>query len=323
MSHSRIIAGLIATIVLLALASVFVGAGALSVGTLAAGGLDADGLRLLLVSRIPRTLAALLAGAGLAVAGLIMQMLSSNRFVEPSTVGTTESASLGLLAVTILAPGLSVFGKMLIAAGFALAGTALFMAIIARLRLRSGMLVPLVGLILSGIIGAGASFLAYRFDLLQSLGAWVSGDFSMVLRGRYELLWIAFGLTILAVFAADRFTLAGLGRDVATNLGLSYERVLALGLVVVSLVAAVTIVSVGSIPFVGLVVPNLVSMLVGDNGRRTVPYVALSGAALVLACDLVGRLVRAPYEIPAGTIMGVLGACVFLAIIFRRRPSLG
>ena len=109
----------------------------------------------------------------------------------------------------------------------------------------------------------------------------------------------------------------------ATNLGLSYERVLALGLVVVSLVAAVTIVSVGSIPFVGLVVPNLVSMLVGDNGRRTVPYVALSGAALVLACDLVGRLVRAPYEIPAGTIMGVLGACVFLAIIFRRRPSLG
>jgi len=323
MSHTRIIAGLIATTVLLALASVFVGAGVLSVGTLMAGGLDADGLRLLLISRIPRTLAALLAGAGLAVAGLIMQMLSSNRFVEPSTVGTTESASLGLLAVTILAPGLSVFGKMLIAAGFALAGTALFMAIIARLRLRSGMLVPLVGLILSGIIGAGASFLAYRFDLMQSLGAWMSGDFSMVLRGRYELLWIAFGLTILAVFAADRFTLAGLGRDVATNLGLSYERVLALGLVVVSLVAAVTIVSVGSIPFVGLVVPNLVSMLVGDNGRRTVPYVALSGAALVLACDLVGRLVRAPYEIPAGTIMGVLGACVFLAIIFRRRSSLG
>ncbi|EAS51838.1 putative ABC-type siderophore permease protein [Aurantimonas manganoxydans SI85-9A1] len=323
MSHSRIIAGLIATIVLLALASVFVGAGALTVGTLAAGGLDADGLRLLLVSRIPRTLAALLAGAGLAVAGLIMQMLSSNRFVEPSTVGTTESASLGLLAVTILAPGLPVFGQMLIAAGFALAGTALFMAIIARLRLRSGMLVPLVGLIMSGIIGAGASFLAYRFDLMQSLGAWMSGDFSMVLRGRYELLWIAFGLTILAVFAADRFTLAGLGRDVATNLGLSYERVLALGLVVVSLVAAVTIVSVGSIPFVGLVVPNLVSMLVGDNGRRTVPYVALLGAALVLACDLVGRLVRTPYEIPAGTIMGVLGTCVFLAIIFRRRPSLG
>ena len=185
------------------------------------------------------------------------------------------------------------------------------------------MLVPLVGLILSGIIGAGASLLAYRFDLMQTLGAWMSGDFSMVLRGRYELLWIAFGLTILAVFAADRFTLAGLGRDVATNLGLSYERVLALGLVVVSLVAAVTIVSVGSIPFVGLVVPNLVSMLVGDNGRRTVPYVALSGAALVLACDLAsGGWCGRPRN--AGRpIIGVLGACVFLAIIFRRRPSLG
>ncbi|KQT82793.1 iron chelate uptake ABC transporter family permease subunit [Aurantimonas sp. Leaf443] len=307
----------------LALASLLVGAGDLSLSGILAGDGSGGEWRLLLASRLPRTLAAILAGASLAVAGLIMQMLSSNRFVEPSTVGTTEAASLGMLCVTILAPGLSVFAKMLVAGAFALAGTALFMAIVQRLEARSGYLVPLIGLILSGIIGAMASFVAFRTDLVQSIGAWTSGDFSVVLRGRYELLWIALALTAAAIVAADRFTLAGMGRDMATNLGIAYERIVMLGLIVVSLVAAVTIVTVGSIPFVGLVVPNLVSLVAGDNGRRTIPYVALAGAGLVLACDIVGRLVRMPYEIPVGTIMGVVGALVFLSIVFGRRPAFG
>lgn len=321
MRHHSIFVAATCGLVVLAAASLFVGAGDLSLATLASGEFGAHELELLFVSRFPRTFAALLAGAGLAVAGLIMQMLSSNRFVEPSTVGTTESASLGMLAVTLLAPSLPVFAKMLVAALFALAGTAMFMAIIHRLKLRTGLIVPLVGLILAGILGALASFVAYRYDLMQSLGAWTTGDFSMVLAGRYELLWLSLGLTLLALFAADRFTLAGMGRDVAVGLGLSYQQTVFVGLVVVSLVAAVTIVSVGTIPFVGLVVPNLVSMLAGDNGRRTVPYVALAGAGLVLACDIVGRLVRMPYEVPVGTIMGVVGAVVFLIILFRRKPA--
>ncbi|MDY8110835.1 iron chelate uptake ABC transporter family permease subunit [Fulvimarina sp. 2208YS6-2-32] len=307
----------------LVLISLLVGAGDLSAATIVSGRLSADDLKLLFVSRLPRTLATLLSGAGLAVSGLIMQMLSSNRFVEPSTVGVTESAAFGMLTVTLLAPAMPVFAKMLVAAGFGLAGGVLFMAILARLRLRTGLIVPLVGLILSGIIGAGTSFLAYRYDLMQSLGAWMTGDFSMVLAGRYELLWIAFALTGFAVLAADRFTIAGMGRDVAIGLGLSYGQTVFLGLVLVSLVSAVTIVSVGAIPFVGLVVPNLVSILAGDNGRRTVPYVALSGAALVLACDIVGRIVRAPYEIPVGTTMGLIGSLVFLSLLFSGRTARG
>ncbi|WAP66948.1 ABC transporter permease [Jiella pelagia] len=303
--------------------SLFVGAGDLSLATILNGRFDGDALRLLLVSRIPRSAAALLAGASLAIAGLLMQMLSSNRFVEPSTVGTTEAAGLGMVVVTLLLPGVSVFAKMLVAAGFALLGTFVFIALIRRLRLRSGLLVPLVGLILAGIIQAMAHFIAYRADLLQSLGAWSSGDFSMVLKGRYELLWIGFVLCALALFAADRFTLAGLGREVSVNLGLAYERVVALGLIIVSLIAAVTVATVGAIPFVGLVVPNLVTLAMGDNGRRIVPFVAISGAGLVLGCDILGRILRYPYEIPVGVIMGVAGSVIFLALLARRRPAHG
>lgn len=308
---------------LIALSSIAVGAGDLSLFRVLSGALSADDLQLLAVSRLPRTLALLLAGAGLAVAGLIMQTLSSNRFVEPSTVGVTESAALGMLGAMLLAPAMPVFGKMLVAAAAGLAGAGLFMTILARLKLRSGLIVPLVGLVLAGILGAAAQFVAYRFDLLQSLGAWRLGDFSMVLSGRYELLWIALGLTALAILFADRFTLAGMGRDVAVGLGLSYGQTVFTGLVIVSLVSAVTMVSVGTIPFVGLVVPNLVSMAIGDNGRRTVPVVALCGAGLVCLCDVLGRIARAPYEIPVGTVMGVVGSMVFLALLFRQRPANG
>ncbi|MEM7445091.1 MAG: ABC transporter permease [Pseudomonadota bacterium] len=275
----------------------------------------------LFVSRVPRTLALMLAGASMAVAGMIMQMLARNRFAEPSTVGTVESASLGLLTMTLLAPAAPVFGKMLVAALFALAGTGLFLAILSRLPLRSALIVPLVGLMLAGVIDAIATFFAYRFDLLQSLAAWTTGDFSGVIQGRYELLWIAFALTLVACLVADRFTIAGLGRDVAVNLGLGYWRIVTLGLIVVALVTATVVVSVGVIPFLGLIVPNIVSLIMGDNLRRSIPWVAISGAGLVLASDIVGRVIRAPYEIPIGTVVGVVGSAIFLYLLLRQRDG--
>jgi iron complex transport system permease protein len=94
------------------------------------------------------------------------------------------------------------------------------------------------------------------------------------------------------------------------------------GLVVVSVVTACVVVTAGAIPFVGLIVPNVVRLIVGDNVRRSVWWVALAGAALTLLCDLAGRLVIAPYEVPVGTVMGVVGSALFLVILLRRR-SLG
>lgn len=317
----RLLAGAIILTIVLAIASLFVGVSDVSLGTLMSSGAEGRAMQVLLISRIPRTLAIVLSGAAMAVAGLVMQMVVRNRFVEPSTAGTTESASLGFLVATIFVPGWPLMGKMLIAASFALAGTALFLRILKAVPLRDTLLVPLVGIMLGGIIGAVTTFFAYRFELLASLLAWNMGDFSGILRGRYELLWIGLLCTILAYWAADRFTVAGMGKDFTTNLGLNYQRVMVLGITIVSLVSAVVLVSVGSIPFLGLIIPNLVSLMVGDNMRRTVPWVAVMGAGFVLACDILGRIIRAPYEIPISVVVGVIGSMIFLYLLLRTRPN--
>ncbi|CBS89604.1 ABC transporter permease [Azospirillum lipoferum] len=306
-----------AGVIALAAASLFVGVSDVTIGTLLSGASD-EATQVLLVSRIPRTLALVLAGAGMAVSGLILQMLARNKFVEPSTAGTAESAVFGMLMVTLLAPETPMLGRMLVAGVCALAGTALFLAILRRMPLRSPLIVPLVGIMLGAVITASTEFVAYRFDMLQSVRAWETGDFSGVLRGRYELLWIGAVLTAVAYAAADRFTVAGLGEDFTTNLGLNHRRVVSLGLVIVSLVTAAVIATCGMIPFLGLIVPNLISLMRGDNMRLSLPWVALFGAGLVLACDIAGRLVIRPYEIPIGTTMGIVGSAIFLYLLLRK-----
>lgn len=294
--------------------SLFVGVGTLGAGP--AG--DVDALALLLVSRIPRTLAALLAGSGLAIAGLVMQTLARNRFVEPSTAGTVQGAALGVLLVTVLAPSASLLVKTIVATGTALAATSLFLTMAHRLPPTQPFLVPLFGLIYGGIVGAAVTYLAWQWDLLQMIEIWLNGEFSGVLRGRYELLWLSAVCVALAWWVADRLTIMSLGREASVGLGIDYARMLQLGLVIVSAISALTVVVVGAIPFVGLVVPALVSRVAGDNLRATIPLVGLAGAALVLACDIAGRLIRYPYEIPVGTVLGVVGALLFLAILHRR-----
>jgi len=301
----------------LALAALFVVS--LSVGASGpAIGLGADDLQLLLISRLPRTLAAILTGAGLAIAGLIMQSVARNRFVEPATAGTAQSAALGILLVTILHPAAPLAIKTAIAAATALAGTAAFMMTAHRLPPERPYLVPLFGLVYGGVIGAGVTFVAWQADLLQYVEIWTNGEFSGVLRGRYELLWIAVPMVAIAWWAADRLTIMALGRDASIGLGISYERMMQLGLVVVSVITALTVTVAGMIPFVGLVVPNLAARLIGDSIRTSIGWVAMAGAALVLGCDIAGRLLRYPYEIPVGTVMGVAGAFLFLTLLFGR-----
>lgn len=303
----------------LALASLFVGVSNVSLRGILDG--DEYAWLVLVESRIPRMLALLLAGASMAIAGLLTQIVIRNRFVEPGNTGTMEAAGLGLLVMALLAPGAPIIVKMGVGAIFAMAGTGLFLGMLSRVPMRDPMLVPLLGILYSGVIHAGTSFFAYRFDMIQTVLAWTQGDLSGVLRGRYELLWLGALIAAIAWIAADRFTVAGLGRDIALSLGLAHGRFVVLGLGIVSLVTAVVVVTVGMIPFLGLIVPNIVSLALGDNMRRAVPWVALSGASLVLACDILGRIIRAPYEIPLGTVLGVIGSAIFLVLILRGRRN--
>ncbi|VEG75754.1 ABC transporter permease [Actinomyces slackii] len=318
--HRPILAATLLTLILLALVSVCVGSADITVGGLLEGGAQGRDARVLIVSRIPRTAAAALSGAALAMAGALMQLLVRNRFVAPSTTGTVQFAAAGLLAATILTPGAAVGTKMAFGAVAAMAGSAFFLWLLRRLPTHrpDDVVVPLVGIMMAGVVEAATTFVAWRMDLMQSLGAWTSGDLSTIVAGRYELLWGVGLVALITWLAADRLTLAGLGRDHAVGLGLAYDRTMALGLAIVAITSAVTVVVVGALPFLGLVVPNIVSLIVGDNLRRSLPWVAVGGAAMVLACDVVGRLLIRPYEISAGVIMGIVGSLLFLILLLRR-----
>ncbi|SOD95348.1 ABC transporter permease [Blastococcus haudaquaticus] len=304
-------------LVALAGASLFVGVSDVSPAALLAGGSQSDAAFLLVASRIPRTVAVLLVGASLGIAGLIMQMLVRNKFVEPGTTGVTEFATLGMLVTMVFFPGLAVVGKMGVAAAFGLFGTWVFLRVVRFVPVRQLVLVPLVGIMLGGVVAAVTTFFAYRLDLLQSLGQWAQGSFATVMQGRYEFLWIAGLMVVVAWVAADRFSVIGLGEEFATNLGLDYRRVVAVGMVVIAVITAAVLVTAGIVPFLGLVVPNVVSLVIGDNVRRSIPWVAGTGAVFVLACDIVARVVRFPYEIPLSVVVGVIGAVLFLWLLLR------
>lgn len=278
-----------------------------------------DHQEMFFISRVPRTLALLFAATAMSVSGVLMQSITQNRFVEPTTAGTSHWAGLGVLCGLIAVPGAPPLVRMLIAVVFAFIGTMLFMLALRRIRVRSGITVPLVGIMLGAVVGAATTFIAGSTNLLQSISAWQSGGFSGVVRGFYEPLWACVVVAVLAVVLAHRFTLAGLGSEVSTGLGLNYRRTALLGVLMVALSTGVTSVVVGFIPFLGLIVPNLVSLLVGDHLRRSLPWVIVLGCALLLACDLVGRRIIAPMEIPASVILGVVGATGFILLLLHQR----
>lgn len=297
--------------------SVTIGTGQMSLSNVIAGRATPLESLIFSISRIPRTISVVLSGMSLSIAGLIMQSLVQNKFVEPATTGVSESACLGLLVATIWWPDASLMVKMLIGLGFALAGTALLMTLVRQIGQRQSIVVPLIGIILSGIIGAFARMLAWEYELQGALHAWRLGDFSGVLKGRYELIYLVIFMAVVAYVYADRFTIAALGRDAATSLGLNYRRVSLVGLAVVAFIASVTLVVVGTLPFLGIVVPNIVSWMYGDYMRQSLPIVAMGGAIFVLICDIISRVLIMPAEVPVGVVIGVLGSFIFLMILAR------
>jgi len=316
MGHTMRLRYLVVLLVALSLTSLFVGVSQIAPWDIFS--LSEKQVQTLVISRLPRLLSIILAGSGLSIAGLIMQQLSRNKFVSPTTAGTMDAASLGILVAILLFPETGIRVKLVIAFGFALAGSLLFMQVLERVRYRETILIPLVGLMFGNIIGSVTAFFAYKHNLIQTVNTWLHGDFSGILKGRYELLYLGVPLMVLAYLYADRFTVAGLGEDFSTNLGLNYRQVVHVGLAIVALVTAVVVLTVGMLPFLGLIVPNIVTMYRGDNLKGSLPHTAALGAVFVLGCDIAGRLIIFPYEISIGMMVGVIGSGLFLYLLLRR-----
>ncbi|WP_258399630.1 ABC transporter permease [Arcanobacterium haemolyticum] len=279
----------------------------------------ADGWDIFFITRVPRTIALVLAGAAMAIAGLIMQLMTQNRFVEPTTTGTIEWAGLGLITAMIVIPEPTITQRMVCAVAFSFAGTMIFFLFLRKVTLKSSLVVPIIGIMLGAVVSAFSTFIALQYNLLQSLGIWFSGSFTMVMKGRYELIWIVLIVTIIAFIIADKFTVVGLGKDIATNVGINYDRIILIGVTIVAVITGVVAVVIGSLPFLGLIVPNVISMIRGDNLRTNLPWVCLAGIWTVGICDIIGRIIIAPFEIPVATILSIVGAIGFIAILLHQR----
>ncbi|WP_238335655.1 ABC transporter permease [Serinicoccus kebangsaanensis] len=278
-----------------------------------------DGWDMFGITRAPRTISLVLAGAAMSMCGLVMQLLTQNRFVEPTTTGTTEWAGLGLLLVFILVPGASLLTKMTGAVVMAFIGTTIFFLFLRRVSLKSSLIVPIVGIMIGAVVGAVSTYLAMATNMLQQMGIWFAGSFTSVVRGRYEMLWIVLLVTLLVFLLADRLTVAGLGKDIATNVGLNYDRIILAGVAMVSVATGIVTVVIGSLPFLGLIVPNVVSLVRGDNLRSNLPWVCLLGVWVVTVCDIIGRTIIMPFEVPVSLILGVIGAVFFIALLVIRQ----
>ncbi|MEJ3662194.1 ABC transporter permease [Pseudomonas fragi] len=304
-------AGGLAVFALLCVTSLLVGARQLE--------WSGDAWLTLTASRLPRLAALVLTGVGLSVCGVILQHLVRNKFVEPATSGGLDAAKLGILLSLALVPAASVPVRMLFALVVCFAAGLLFVLLIRRIQFKSTVLVPVIGLMYGGVLSAIAEFYAYRHNIMQSMQGWLLGDFSRVVQGSYEIIYLILPIVALTYLYAHRFTLVGMGEGMATSLGLNYPATVALGLLLVAVTVSATVISVGAIPFVGLVIPNLVALRYGDNLGRTLPIVALSGASLLLACDILGRVLIYPFEVPIGLTAGSVGGVLFLALIIWRQ----
>ncbi|MCE7127381.1 iron chelate uptake ABC transporter family permease subunit [Campylobacter coli] len=276
-------------------------------------------LEIILLTRIPRLIAILLTGMSLSICGLIMQQLTQNKFVSPTTAGTMDCAKFGILISLIFFTGASFFTQALIASIFALLGSFIFIQILRKIKLKDVIFVPLIGLMFGGIINAITTFFAYALNYIQNIQGWLQGSMANVMQGNYELLYISLPLFILTYFLAHKITIAGIGEDLALNLGVSYNTILFLGLIIVSIITSVVIVSIGVIPFLGLIIPNLVAIYRGDNLKKNLIYIALCGALFLLICDIISRLVIFPFEMPLSITTGVLGSLIFIFLLLKRK----
>ena len=306
---------IILAIILLALSliSIFVGVIDIDIKDLLTN--DNNALMIFVVSRLPRLLAIICTGMGMSVAGLIMQQLCMNKFVSPTTGATISSAQLGILLALLFIPNSTLWQRAGFAFVTAILGTWVFVWFIQKVQYKDVVMVPLVGIMFGNVIGGITNFLAYKYEMTQALSTWLVGHFSLVLKGRYEIVYMVVPLIILAFVFANHFNIVGMGRDFSKNLGVPYDIVLFGGLTIAAMITASVVVVVGSISYIGLIVPNIVAMFKGDKIRGTLIDTALFGAIFVLVCDMIGRIVIKPYELPIELIVGILGSIIFIGML--------
>lgn len=284
---------------------------------------QADGWQMFFITRVPRTLALLLTGAAMSMSGLVMQIITQNRFVEPTTTGTIEWAGLGLIFVYTLIPSPTIFQRMTGAIIFSFIGTMIFFMILRKIEIKSSLVIPIIGIMLGSIVSAVSTFFGLVFSLSQTIEVWFTGSFTQIQRGRYEYLWLIIIISVAIFLLANRLTVIGLGKEVTINLGINYNAMIIIAVALISLAVGIVTTVVGNLPFLGIVVPNIISIFRGDDLRSNLPWVCVLGMGFITVCDIVSRSLIMPLELPVSLILGTLGAGLFIMILlfYMRRQT--
>jgi iron complex transport system permease protein len=267
--------------------------------------------------RLPRTLAGILAGAGLGLSGLLLQSVTDNKMASPGLIGVNSGAGFAV----ILALSLPFFPIKLIplaAFGGAFLATLAIIAIAGRMGMTKNTVV-LSGIAFSAILSAGISLLSLLdADVLVNYNAFSVGSLAGSRADELILPAILIMLALgAAIFAAKKINILALGAPIATSLGVRVKALRIFCMLLASAAAGAAVSAVGLLGFVGLMSPHIARALVGADARRLIPCTALVGADLVLAADLCGRVIFAPGEMPVGVLMALLGAPFFLGILLK------
>jgi iron complex transport system permease protein len=330
---------LLSLLFLAAAASVFVGSMHLGIGdvaTILSGRGDGRFDHILWNIRLPRSIAAVVAGAGLGVSGAVMQNILKNHLASPFTVGVSQGAAFGAAfaiialhagqahsagneAVTVAAPHIVVF--------CAFCGSLLAVLVILALSMLRGITaetIILAGVAISAFFGAGTMLLQYFASDVQTAATvfWTFGDLGKAGWRENAAMLPAF-LISFACFVYSRWSYNALqwGDDTAASLGVRVRRERILGLVLCSLTVAVATAFLGIIGFIGLIAPHGARYLTGSDYRFLIPYSAAAGALLLLVCDMIARLVMPPVILPVGIVTSFAGAPLFLYLLVRKRRA--
>lgn len=285
------------------------------------GNTDSAELRILLWSRLPRVLGGVLAGAALAAAGVILQAMLGNPLAGPNVLGVNAGAGFLVLLTAALWPDA---GGWLPVAAFL--GALLAVGILLLLTLgggASGTSLVLLGVALTTIFSAGMDcILLFWPDAYVGAAGFLVGSLAYVTVEKllFAAPYIVMGL-LLAVLLARELNVLALGADMARSLGQNVRLVRAALLVVAALLVGAAVSFAGLLSFVGLIVPHIMRFLLGGDNRLLLPAAALGGAVLVLAADLLSRLIFAPYELSVGILLAALGGPFFIYLVVRNRSK--
>lgn len=289
--------------------------------TVLTGNTSDTAYRIVLYSRLPGVLGALLAGSALAVAGAILQAVLQNPLASPNIIGVNSGAGLMVLLCSALFPALDYL--LPFAAFLGALTTAMLIFALAMGPGVSRITLVLTGIAMSSILGAGMNCIMILYpDAYIGASTFLVGGLSgLTLKSlRFPVVYILIGLTLAMLLRRD-MNIISLGTETAKSLGMPVNKVRFLLIFTAAILSGAAVSFAGLIGFVGLVVPHAIRFLMGNDNRYLVPASAFGGAAFVILCDLISRTAFAPYVLPVGILLSFIGGPFFIYLIIHNRRS--